>query len=660
MRRIFNKRVIFFINIITVLIVLLTCSIVYSSKAKTSTSLTYKKSMDEQSYIIELKGNSAIDQVKNMNNASKLLDFEQNVLKKQSSIISEIENITGNKISNQTGILLNTISIMATCEEIERIKYLNEVIDIQKNVVYESADTKTKQNYTIDEYKDILKVREDATGLSAIRSDSTINYSGKGTIIAIIDSGVNYNHKDMVLDTDFEPKYSKEQWEEKINLLGYGSYISDKIPFAYNYADKNEDVLDSNNTHGYHVSGIASSNGDLMGVAPNSQVVALKFLGKDGQGDTSNLINALEDAVVLGVDVINMSIGSPYGMESKDSIQEKAIKKAADKGILCCAATGNIATTDGLYDFSNKFKLTDTSTVNTPAVVKDTLAVASSNIFMYRKHITTEMSKFSSWGPTNELTIKPEITAPGENILSTLDGTNGYSTQSGTSMATPYISGMASLVLNEVKNKNICSFYNKNQLLQGRELFAFIKNNLMNTAEPIIENEYHNKTYNLPYSVRLQGAGLANIYAAVNNRVIATYNGEAKIELGEVEDSTAFDIILTNYGDKNITYTIKNCEIYQPLTTLDGKYYTDKSALAKIKMADTITVPAYGQAKISCSLEIQDGYLENSFVESYIRFTSDLEDVPNLSMPLLAFYGDWNNEPIIDKSIYDEGLSYLE
>lgn len=615
---------------------------------------------EETRIIIELNQKAAIDLVNNVSNIDELKKQEQIVFSKQKSLIKEVEKITGNVVENKTALLLNTIVIYATKNEIEKIRELPQVKEIQESITYEANDSKDKINYTLDTYSEVLKLREETMGLTDVREDVTRGYKGDGTIVAIIDSGVNYKHIDMTLDDEVRTKYSNIEWENRIDMLGYGKFLSKKVPFGYNYVENSDNVLDSNNTHGYHVAGIVSSNNNLLGVAPNSQIVALKFMGDNGEGTTDYLVKAIEDALILGVDVINMSIGSPNGIVSEDSFQEKAISKAADKGILCCVAAGNIATTDGLYDFSNKFKLTDTATINTPAVAKNTLAIASANVFMYRKNITTEMSKFSSWGPTNELTIKPEITAPGENIFSTLEGSDGYSTQSGTSMAAPYVSGMATLVLNEIINKDIHSFYDKDKSLEGKELYLYIKNTLMNTATPIIENEYHNKAYNLPYSVRLQGAGLANVYSAIKNRVIATYDNEAKIELGEVNETTTFDITLTNYGEKDITYALDKSEIYQPLTTQDGKYYTDKSSFANIIAADSITVPAFGQAKVSCTLKIMDGYLENSFVESYIRFNSNTEDIPNLSLPLLAFYGDWNKEPIIDKSIYDGEIGYLK
>lgn len=89
------------------------------------------------------------------------------------------------------------------------------------------------------------------------------------------------------------------------------------------------------------------------------------------------------------------------------------------------------------------------------------------------------MSSFSSWGPTYELDIKPEITAPGGNIKS-LSSKDGYEVKSGTSMASPYIAGSEAIVLNSIKAKGI--------KVEKDELAQLMKNSLMNTADPIIDS----------------------------------------------------------------------------------------------------------------------------------------------------------------------------
>lgn len=611
-----------------------------------------KSKNKETRIIIQLKGKPAVDKVKDTSDTDKMVKSEEKVLDAQEKIIKKVEKITGNKIENQTGCLINSIVINANSKEIKKIKKLDEVKCVAESQYYEAEDITETLDYTIDDYKQISKALEDETGITAVRNKEGY-YTGKSTVVAVIDTGVNYEHKDMKLDKDVTPKFSKEEWESKIAALGYGKYYSEKVPFGYDYINNNDEVLASNDYHGYHVSGITGGNGDLLGVAPNTQIVGLKTLGDNG-GHTDQIVRAIEDAVKLGVDVINMSLGSDNGVVEDDTLKSKAIKKAMESGIICCIAAGNAATTDGDASASNKYKLMDTATINSPGTTKEAMTVASAYISGFGTDISKVMSFYSSWGPTNDLKLKPEITAPGQYIFAAFDGVDNYDTLSGTSMATPFVAGCSTLLLNDIEKNNIKSFENKNEDLQGEELALYMKNNLMNTSEPIMDTK---SGFNSPYSVRRQGAGLVNINSALNNRVIATCNGEAKIELGEVDGSASFDIVLRNYGDKDKTYTIEGSEIYEPYS--DGKevYCIKPSGSGRISASGQVTVPAYEETVVSCSVNVS-GCAKNSFAEGFVTFKG--EDTPNLSLPLLAFNGDWSAEPIIDKSVYDEGEGYLE
>ena len=95
----------------------------------------------------------------------------------------------------------------------------------------------------------------------------------------------------------------------------------------------------------------------------------------------------------------------------------------------------------------------------------------------------------------------------------------------------------------------------KNLGLEGKELSLYLKNCLMNTANPIIDEKN-----NVPYSVRYQGAGIVDLYGAVNNNVVATVDGEAKVELREITSKEkSFIITLHNYGDKETSFILFSC-----------------------------------------------------------------------------------------------------
>lgn len=276
-----------------------------------------------------------------------------------------------------------------------------------------------------------------------------------------------------------------------------------------------------------------------------------------------------------------------------------------------------------------------------------------------------KMNESTSWGPNPTLRLKPEITAPGGEIYSTVN--NGkYESMTGTSMATPHVAGGIALV-NQFLTKNKIS-------VEGAEKHQFIKNIMMATATPIL---YENVKgfYNSP---RVQGAGLMNLEAAVNPYLVTLTdasgkmsNGKAVVEFGSIKDEKLdFTLKLKNYSDKSATYKVHG--IAQTDQVKDGKITFEPAKLGEANFAE-ITVNANSEATFTGSIDLT-GKLETAkknqpngfFIDGFIFFESKAnaegaKEFADLSVPYLAFYGDWASLPIIDgfadDIVFDESPS---
>lgn len=276
-----------------------------------------------------------------------------------------------------------------------------------------------------------------------------------------------------------------------------------------------------------------------------------------------------------------------------------------------------------------------------------------------------KMNESTSWGPNPTLRLKPEITAPGGEIYSTVN--NGkYESMTGTSMATPHVAGGIALV-NQFLTKNKIS-------VEGAEKHQFIKNIMMATATPIL---YENVKgfYNSP---RVQGAGLMNLEAAVNPYLVTLAdasgkmsNGKAVVEFGSIKDEKLdFTLKLKNYSDKPATYKVHG--IAQTDQVKDGKITFEPAKLGEANFAE-ITVNANSEATFTGSIDLT-GKLETAkknqpngfFIDGFIFFESKAnaegaKEFADLSVPYLAFYGDWASLPIIDgfadDIVFDESPS---
>lgn len=278
-----------------------------------------------------------------------------------------------------------------------------------------------------------------------------------------------------------------------------------------------------------------------------------------------------------------------------------------------------------------------------------------------------KMNESTSWGPNPSLRLKPEITAPGGEIYSTVNTDGGrYESMTGTSMATPHVAGGIALVNQFLQEKK----FN----FEGAEKHQFIKNIMMATATPIL---YENVKgfYNSP---RVQGAGLMNLEAAVNPYLVTLTdasgkmsNGKAVVEFGSIKDEKLdFTLKLKNYSDKSATYKVHG--IAQTDQVKDGKITFEPAKLGEANFAE-ITVNANSEATFTGSIDLT-GKLETAkknqpngfFIDGFIFFESKAnaegaKEFADLSVPYLTFYGDWASLPIIDgfadDIVFDESPS---
>ena len=278
-----------------------------------------------------------------------------------------------------------------------------------------------------------------------------------------------------------------------------------------------------------------------------------------------------------------------------------------------------------------------------------------------------KMNESTSWGPNPSLRLKPEITAPGGEIYSTVNTDGGrYESMTGTSMATPHVAGGIALVNQFLQEKK----FN----FEGAEKHQFIKNIMMATATPIL---YENVKgfYNSP---RVQGAGLMNLEAAVNPYLVTLTdasgkmsNGKAVVEFGSIKDEKLdFTLKLKNYSNKSATYRVHG--IAQTDQVKDGKITFEPAKLGEANFAE-ITVNANSEANFTGVIDLT-GKLETAkknqpngfFIDGFIFFESKAnaegaKEFADLSVPYLAFYGDWASLPIIDgfadDIVFDESPS---
>jgi len=307
-------------------------------------------------------------------------------------------------------------------------------------VVYAQPDYHVRLEYTTNDpsFSDGDLWGLNNLGLSGSTADAdidapeawSITMGAPNVIVAVIDSGIDYRHPDL----------ARNLWTNVAEVAGDGldndanGYIDDV--HGFDFANWDGDPMDDDG-HGTHVAGtiaaLADNGRGVVGVSPNVQVMALKFLDASGEGYLSDAIAAINYAVSMGAQISNNSWGGgPF-----DRVLRDTIRNAGDGGHLFIAAAGNDdSDNDALPSYPASYRL------------ENVISVAATNS-------NDRIASFSNWGATSV-----DLAAPGVGILSTTPG-NTYATFNGTSMATPHVSGVAallksadpSLTTNEIKQR---------------------------------------------------------------------------------------------------------------------------------------------------------------------------------------------------------------
>lgn len=597
--------------------------------------------------------------------------------KKQDKIADEVLEVCDEvEINYYYTIGICGIGITTPYENIETLKKIDGVKDVILSTVYDVPEA--------DESNQII---------GAAKAWADTGYTGKGTKIAVIDTGLDLDHPSFQAAEGFtttDSSLTVEKIDEVLGDLNVSSilkgvtakqlYRSSKVPFAFNYIDASlrADHNDSNaSDHGTHVAGIAAANqigeNSPCGVAPDAQILVMKVFGNRGGAYFSDIMAAVEDAIRLECDSVNISIGSAAGFTDDEQEIQEIFARLCDTDVVVAVAAGNDYNAAYGNPTGTNYNLTsnpDFGLVSTPGVYANATTVASmdnaaefftvgaknitfndsaqsdSTAFMkvfsggqqlgfavvdnygasksdfeeaevagkialvqrggnitftakqenaqaagavgvivynsmdgttsmkindgegyipcisvsktmgeymidqYYNGVKTltigegktgdalGMSTFSSWGTTSSLNLKPDITAVGGSVLSTVDG-GGFGTKSGTSMASPQIAGAAALIKQYLKAQY--------PGMSQDALHARTNALLLSTAVPGVEDT------GIEFSPRKQGAGLVNVANALGTDAYLSVGSQSaqrpKAELGDDPQKT---------GNYHYTFSVNN------------------------------------------------------------------------------------------------------
>ncbi len=330
------------------------------------------------------------------------------LVSRQDELIATIERtvLGGEKLNvrYQFTYLTNAISVRTQFGNLEKIARLSGVKSVYLVPQYEPCTVKTPI------FTPSTAPSADGTGVTQARNE--LGYTGTGMSIAIIDTGLEQDHPSFADAPEANENSITEDHvaavldrlnakQARPSLTASQLYCSEKVPYAFNYVDTNlitDHSQDYQGYHGTHVAGIAAANAisstDVVGMAPDAQIVVMKVFGANGGAYDDDIVAALEDALTLGCDAVNLSLGSPCGFTSENPEIDAIYDRIRDYDVVVTIAAGNEGTSGYSntwgYDL-NKTSDPDNATVGSPSTYTNATSIASADNFaLFSNYLAVE------------------------------------------------------------------------------------------------------------------------------------------------------------------------------------------------------------------------------------------------------------------------------
>lgn len=336
----------------------------------------------------------------------------------------------------------NALYLKATEEVIVYLTERSDIEHISFNKQYQWIPETELSTETSDS-------REITPNLTQVNADQVWaqGNTGQGVVIALIDSGVNYNHVDL----------ADHLWDGGAEFPNHG----------YDIVNNDDDPMDDKG-HGTHCAGTACGDGtagSMTGVAPDATLMCVKSIREDGFGGAVNIAGGMEWAVEHGCDVISMSLGMVNAEVADKELLRRTCEAILDAGVIALVCAGNEGYLQFVSPIPNNVRVPascpppylDPDQMANPGELSCVMAIGAVNYddaaanFTSQGPVTWQDTEFGDYAYNPGIgLIRPDVCAPGVNIKS-LDYNNnhGYSELSGTSQATPCVAGIVALMLSK-------------------------------------------------------------------------------------------------------------------------------------------------------------------------------------------------------------------